>query len=302
MKQSGTSAPPRKKAEKMVRETVSVTAFIPDIADPAAADAHTINQAVHADSAASAVPAAANPEDACKKAERAAKESSDGSFSWFHTFLQLFVMGKAVSGAESTLSLLLSEIRRRRKAAEEKRRAQYKAQLLWAVEGANPERDSKRTAYINNCQRCVTAFELRMRGKDVTALPKILGREDFAFMYHPRGYIKSIYFLPDIRSAARQTGIECKDCIDSQMEQWGEGSRAIVRVTWSKEADENQSGHVFVAVHTDGKTQYIDPQSADMNCERYFNGCEPAETRFVRTDDREMRENANRYVRPANQK
>lgn len=86
------------------------------------------------------------------------------------------------------------------------------------------------------------------------------------------------------------------------MEQWGEGSRAIVRVTRSKEADENQSGHVFVAVHTDGKTQYIDPQSGDMNCERYFNGCEPAETRFVQTDDREMRENANHYVRPRNQK
>lgn len=302
MKQSGTQTPPPKKPRETVLEAVSITASIPVIAAPAASDKHPASQASCADCAASTVPAAADPEGICKKAEGAAKESPASSFTWFHAFLLLLAAGKMTAGAGNTISVLLSELQRRRRQAEEKRLAQYQAQLQWAVEGANPERNSDREEYQKNCQRCVTAFELRMRGYNVTALPRISGRENFAMMYHPHGYIKSIYFLPDIKSAARETGIECKDCIDSQMEQWGEGSRAIVRVTWSKEVDEDQDGHTFVAVYTNGETQYIDPQTGDMDCERYFNGCEPSETRFVRTDDRELQKNANRYVRPRSQK
>lgn len=69
------------------------------------------------------------------------------------------------------------------------------------------------------------------------------------------------------------------------MEEWGDGARAIVRVEW--ESDE-LGGHVFIAEQYGGSTIFIDPQSGDADCSRYFDHVERDGTFCVRIDDKEI--------------
>ena len=51
-----------------------------------------------------------------------------------------------------------------------------------------------------------------------------------------------------------------------QMEQWGDGSRAIVRIKW----DFEKEGHVFSAELVNGKVMFVDPQTGEFNADKYF--------------------------------
>ncbi len=122
-----------------------------------------------------------------------------------------------------------------------------------------------------NCQRCVPTFELRRRGYDVTALPRIA--EEDILAYEPF----SVWENPDI--------IVCQDNgkadIENQMAKWGDGARAQITVKWKN----TNSGHTFMAEQVDGKTIFYDPQTGKMDVSKYFNNVEMDSVEFCRIDN-----------------
>lgn len=113
-----------------------------------------------------------------------------------------------------------------------------------ASSGTNPHYSNEYDAYSSNCQRCVLTYEARRRGYDVTALPTYQGD----MLPYSGDYLKSLSNPKTV-----DVGKSVKK-IESQMKQYGSGSRAIIRVS------RGQNGHVFIAENINGKISYIDPQ------------------------------------------
>lgn len=127
------------------------------------------------------------------------------------------------------------------------------------------------TEWSINCQRCVPTYEMRRRGYDVTAFPK-LDENDY-LCRHPFDVWKN----PDVIST---TG-SGYDSIVEIMSEWGDGARAQVVVVWKGVP----SGHTFIVENVNGEVRFIDPQTGDENCSRYFNRVEDNRTLFCRIDD-----------------
>ena len=128
----------------------------------------------------------------------------------------------------------------------------------------NPGYKSGKAGYNQNCQRCVPAYEMRRRGYDVIAKPAVvtsdgkLSNKDPLFERWKNVFIDAEYDF--------YTGYDGgKAEVISQMQQWGNGAVAEVRVAWRK-----GEAHVFVAEMENDKVRFIDPQTGDNNCERYF--------------------------------
>lgn len=163
------------------------------------------------------------------------------------------------------------------------------------VKAANPHY-SEGLKYQDNCQRCVWAYEMRRRGYDVEALPSLTNSDTLPYMMNPRGWPEVIkngrneLIIPEGR-----TGKAIKKNIENQMEEWGDGSRAIVRVRWQK----GDSGHVFIAEQVDGKTRFVDPQSGEKDVTYYFNSgnIKASRTRLLRTDKKDITELIDKAVK-----
>lgn len=136
-----------------------------------------------------------------------------------------------------------------------------------------------------NCQRCVSAYEARRRGYDVTAKPGGIADDRLPRMSDPNGWphVYRDFDLVDC-SADSRDGVRAR--VDSLMGEWGDGSRAIVRVRW-----ENQdSGHVFIAERVNGTTRYVDPQTNSPDASGYFDLILKDRAYCMRIDDREFTE------------
>ena len=92
---------------------------------------------------------------------------------------------------------------------------------------ANPYYSDNYAEFSENCQRCVFAYELRRRGYDVEALPTYQNDR------MPRGnnWTSALSGMTNV-SVGRTTENATLKAIDKQMEQWGDGSRAILRLKW----------------------------------------------------------------------
>ena len=81
-----------------------------------------------------------------------------------------------------------------------------------------------------NCQRCVIAFEARLRGADVRATDRILdGTDKLPIMNDPDGW-PSCFKNPVLKPCHGNTGLDTGVSVVKEMRYFGEGSRAIVRV------------------------------------------------------------------------
>lgn len=95
-----------------------------------------------------------------------------------------------------------------------------------AAQGTNPNYNMHITEWTHNCQRCVSAFEARMRGYDVEALPRILKGDDLPYMNTTTGWL-SVYENPVVTSMHKTTGKACLSAIENQMSDWGDGARPL---------------------------------------------------------------------------
>ena len=127
------------------------------------------------------------------------------------------------------------------------------------------------TEWSINCQRCVPTYEMRRRGYDVTAFPK-LDPNDY-LCRHPF----DVWENPDVTRTAGSG----KESIVERMSEWGDGARAQIVVVWRGVP----SGHTFIAENVGGEVRFIDPQTGDEDVSRYFNRVADNQTLFCRIDD-----------------
>lgn len=150
----------------------------------------------------------------------------------------------------------------------------------------NPNFKPNDPLWGKNCQRCVSAYEARRRGYDVTALPRVVdGSDRLQYMRDPKGW-PQVYKDPELIKCASNSGIGTMGKVESKMAAWGDGARAIVRVQWQDKY--GGGGHVFVAEQVNGRTVFIDPQSGTMDCSSHFALVKKNQTFVMRVDDREF--------------
>ena len=117
---------------------------------------------------------------------------------------------------------------------------------------ANPYYSDNYSEFSANCQRCVFAYEMRRRGYDVEALPTYENDEI------PRGgnWQRAMSGMTVVDVGKTTTTATMKN-IERQMKDWGEGSRAILRLKWAG----GNSGHVINVEYANGKLNVWDAQS-----------------------------------------
>ena len=131
--------------------------------------------------------------------------------------------------------------------------------------------------YQQNCQRCVPAYEMRMRGFDVIAKPVYdLATDDFANNHWTEAFDNAI-----IEENLAGTG---KEHIIKRMIEWGDGARAEIYVAW----ETDDLFHVFVAENRNGYIHFLDPQNGELDAGYYFENVKYGATKFFRINNLEI--------------
>ena len=142
------------------------------------------------------------------------------------------------------------------------------------LQKTNPNYEKKEYQWRNNCQRCVPTYEMRRRGYKVIAKP-ILKKvsEDFLANNYTAAWENQ-----DRIWCMQENGLQQ---IKKQMAAWGDGARAEISITWKNSG----TGHVFVAEQRNGVTVFIDPQTGNADCSRYFENVVKGKTNILRIDN-----------------
>lgn len=141
---------------------------------------------------------------------------------------------------------------------------------------ANPNY-SKSSAYKNNCQRCVQAYELRRRGYDVIAKQQ-MGKEDSicwgSELFVPKG----------VKPSSVYTFKQTEKNIKEELYSAPDGARYSIYVSWKN----GNNAHVFIAEKKNGIIHFVDPQSGNTHVESYFQQGKSRSFGFYRLDDKEI--------------
>ena len=163
----------------------------------------------------------------------------------------------------------------------------------YALKNTNPNFHNpnyKYSLYHENCQRCVVAYELQRRGYDVEVLyfdnsyPGIfnLFRYENASDYDKytiNGYNGEQSGQYKINRSPKTTS----NTIKSKMIEWGDGSRATLKVDWRG----TTSSHIINVENVKGEIWLIDSQCGrkTKDIERYMGETKCANAELVRTDN-----------------
>lgn len=139
-----------------------------------------------------------------------------------------------------------------------------------ALQSVNPKYATGDIAYRANCPNCVSAYEMRKRGYDVTAKPS--GKNHYLNRNPETAWID-----PDVRKA---TGSGKNDILKS-FKEWPENSRAEIAVVWKG----NNKGHVIVAEKIKGDVLFYDVQSGNALPEDFWERIEEERTLYWRIDN-----------------
>lgn len=165
----------------------------------------------------------------------------------------------------------------RRKSEEQLARSSRQTDLA----DTNPKFETDRNYQIN-CQRCVMANELRIRGYDVTARPH---RPDFDIPVSDVAILG--YWTDPLTGASRPfQKIDGREQADAAIAEWGDGARGWVTVDWKSAATgaPGAGGHIFSTRVIDGRVVYDDPQNGRSDVGYYFDHAKPT-IQVVRVDD-----------------
>ena len=144
--------------------------------------------------------------------------------------------------------------------------------IIEAIKATNPQFDTHSPRFMENCQRCVSAYEARRRGYDVIAKPHILTEADsLPYMNSEKGW-PAVFQDYKLESCAALTPELAKRKEESLMKAYGDGSRAIVKVNWRL----RYKGHVFIAENQKQTICFLDPQMGSIDVSLYFRYADPA--------------------------
>lgn len=128
-------------------------------------------------------------------------------------------------------------------------------------------------AFQMNCQKCVPAYEMRMRGYDVTTRPTFdLNTDGFA-QNHWKEVFEGAVFEGNFFGSG-------KEDIIKKMKSFGDGSRSEIYVVFG-----NGTAHVFVAENRNGEIYFLDPQTGEIDVEYYFENVKNGLTQLLRIDN-----------------
>lgn len=133
------------------------------------------------------------------------------------------------------------------------------AQMLAQV-NPNYKEPGQGRKWTHNCQRTVVAQEMVYRGYDVTSMPYVKGDPINSSGIAAWDTPKFFWTDPDVKTIGLRS--EFIGTVDSSMQSWGDGSRAIVRVKWQQKYGGN--GHFIFARRVNGVTIFEDPQSNEV--------------------------------------
>ena len=155
---------------------------------------------------------------------------------------------------------------------------------------SNPYYSDYYREFSQNCQRCVWAYEMQRRGYDVEALPTYQGD------MMPRGgeWLKAMDGVTERDVSGRNNKAVIAN-IEKQLKDWGEGSRAIIRLKWQG----TNSGHVINVEYSNGKIYYVDAQDRYRSTDptRMLSGSAPSMTMLYRTDNATITDEMKKMVR-----
>lgn len=163
-----------------------------------------------------------------------------------------------------------------------------------AVLNANPHFDPNMTykEFTENCQRCVVAYELRRRGYDVTAQPTHQG-DKLPYGFTRRDGIRQGFWMGAFQNAKPEKIADSPRALLAKMQQYGEGSRAILQISWKG----THSGHVINIEYRHGRILMFDPQIGKRyNPQEFFREVKSGTSQVVRTDNLRISERAKKSV------
>lgn len=150
-----------------------------------------------------------------------------------------------------------------------------------ALAATNPHYAEGREWQVN-CQRCVYAYEMNRRGELCEAKPRIMDgnrpARDDEIAQNWRNVMQGQTW-DRVGSRGKQRTISN---LDGKMAEYGEGSRAVVYVTWRG----GRSAHVFSAERIGGETRYFDSQTGKVvDISDYIGSAMPTRTMLSRIDN-----------------
>lgn len=145
-----------------------------------------------------------------------------------------------------------------------------------ALRGSNPNYD-KGSQWRRNCQRCVCAYELRRRGYDVAAMPKMYGDK-----------MRNGGYFFEHADTLRQSNLSLES-LEKKLGRYKDGARFIIEVRWPR----SRVGHTFIAERTKLGIVYLDPQPGKSNVKSYFKKAVPGKVSFFRCDNAKINSKIN---------
>ncbi len=132
--------------------------------------------------------------------------------------------------------------------------------------------------YRRNCQRCIVAFEARMRGYDVTAKPREIGdalrsgSKEYGWPAVFKGATSNDCGMDTISDAYAK--------IYGTVMSYGEGARAVVALS-----REGKTGHVVIATRIGDEVHFLDPQTGEKMRESMWDTIIPQKVSVTRVDN-----------------
>jgi len=136
----------------------------------------------------------------------------------------------------------------------------------------NPNFETGLEGYTLNCANCTAAYEMRRRGFDVEALPRMLTPiEEWANLFE--GFRQ--------QTPTSVTKVAVAEELEQKILQWGEGARGTIY----GEVVKKNVGHFFSAEVSGGKVMFVDGQINSDDVKWYFNALKPSSIRYGRLDN-----------------
>ena len=162
------------------------------------------------------------------------------------------------------------------------------------ISGANPAWDTDRVGGRANCSNVVVAAELRRRGIQCVAAPRLAGRDvtEIASVWEKDGNPVNVIpiFSPRVFDdpSSSPTRAEIVESING----YPDGSSGSMSVAWM-----SGGSHIFTWRKENGKVKFLEGQTTTVDPESYF-GQTVGHVFILRMDDAEFVGNIDEWVRP----